>query len=317
MKNSNYIEKIFNKSRDELTIKEIEDFFVSPQEETSILEFKSGGVEIIDLYKEITAFLNTEGGLLIIGTPREQKEKKEKVICQGELTFSKFKNKDWLYQKIASNITPTPVDLKIVEFISDKGAVFLVDVPQSMNPPHQSSADGKYYIRLEREAKPAPHGIVQALFEKRRVPKLKALFKIKKNDEMTDEVSVLIRNESSIPADKVGIVVDIFNISNVKSNFRFKPLHDKLGDKLSMTYNSDAILPSVLSIPIDFTIEHKNNEYIVYVGYWCKDHDFEFQFITYNPFFEEYVNSGSSKESNVSLTDELDSIRNPLSKLDS
>lgn len=73
MTNSNYIEKIFNKSRDEISLTDIEDYFASPQEETSIVEFKSGGVEIIDLYKEVTAFLNTEGGLIIVGTPKEKK----------------------------------------------------------------------------------------------------------------------------------------------------------------------------------------------------------------------------------------------------
>jgi len=104
-----YIEKIFNKNIVDLNINDLTDFFESDQEETSILEFKSGKVEINDIYKEITAFLNTEGGLLIIGAPIEKKEKigkNEKVICSGELTYSQFRNKDWLYQKIASNIVP-------------------------------------------------------------------------------------------------------------------------------------------------------------------------------------------------------------------
>jgi hypothetical protein len=65
MKNSNYIENIFNKKKDELTLDNLKEFFSPPQEETSVLEFKSGGVEIIDIYKEVAAFLNTEGGLLV------------------------------------------------------------------------------------------------------------------------------------------------------------------------------------------------------------------------------------------------------------
>ena len=311
MRNSNYIKKIFRKSIDDITIKTIEDFFLSPQEETSVLEFKSGGVEIIDLYKEISAFLNTEGGLIIVGTPRERKESKGKneiVFCQGDLTYSKFKNKDWLYQKIASNITPIPTDLKIVEFISNNGAIFLIDVPQSMNPPHQSSADGRYYIRLEREAKPAPHGLVQALFEKRRVPKLRASFKFEKVDECSDNVSVLIKNESSIPADKVSFIIDVYNISGVESDIKFILQHDSLGDKFTMSNKSNQILASVISIPLDFKVIHKSKEYIVFVGYWCKDTDFSFQFMTYNPINVEVVNSGSLKEGGASLLDELKRI---------
>ena len=311
MSNSNYIEKIFRKNSDSLTIEEIEDFFSSPQEETSVLEFKSGEVEIIDLYKEISAFLNTEGGLLLIGAPRERKEKigrNETVVCQGNLTFSKFKNKDWLYQKIASNITPSPTNLKLVEFITENGAIFLIDVPQSMNPPHQSSSDGKYYIRLEREAKPAPHGLVQALFEKRRVPKLTALFKFKKKDANTDNVYVLIKNESSIPADKVSFIIDVYNISGIESDLRFKLHHDTLGDKYSMSNKSDQVLASVISIPLNFSVEHKEEDYIVFVGYWCKDHDFGFQFMTYDPIKGKTVNSGSIKEGEVSLLDEIKRI---------
>lgn len=69
---------------------DIKDFFSTRQEESSTLEFKSGEVDVTDIFKEITAFLNTEGGLLIIGAPREVKEvigKKTVVYCQGEPIF--------------------------------------------------------------------------------------------------------------------------------------------------------------------------------------------------------------------------------------
>ena len=84
-----YIKKIFNKDIDNLNISDLVTFFETEQEETSVLEFKSGDVEIIDLYKEITAFLNTEGGLLIIGAPREIKKTIGKTVvktCIGEVT---------------------------------------------------------------------------------------------------------------------------------------------------------------------------------------------------------------------------------------
>lgn len=194
--NSNYIEKIFGKPRNEVKLSDIEEYFSTPQEESSVIEFKSGEVEINDIFKEITAFLNTEGGLLIIGAPRETKKELGKNIikvCEGNLTFSNFKNKDWLYQKIASNIVPIPTDLKIEEFLTENGNVFLIDIPQSLSPPHQSSSDGKYYLRLERDAKPAPHGIIQALFNKRRVPLLSTDIAI---TEINDENDNILINSS-------------------------------------------------------------------------------------------------------------------------
>ena len=44
--NSNYIEKIFGKLPSEVTLNDIKEYFSSPQEESSIIEFKSGEVEI-------------------------------------------------------------------------------------------------------------------------------------------------------------------------------------------------------------------------------------------------------------------------------
>lgn len=310
MNNKNYISKIFNKESSEITINDLEDFFSTPQEETSVLEFKSGQVEIIDLYKEITAFLNTEGGLIIVGSPREEKKrikKNEITICQGELTYSNFKNKDWIYQKITSNITPTPVDLKITEFINPNGGIFLIDVPQSQNPPHQSSADGKYYIRLEREAKPAPHGIVQALFNKRRLPNINAKFEIKEINENWDTVSVRIQNESPIPADKVSFIIDVFNVEKVESKFTFIPMEDALGKKFSMSNSAKNVLVQIISVSIEFQVQHFGQEYLIMVGYWCKDLDFDFKFISYSPNDRKFISEGYLNKGDL-LTKELERI---------
>ncbi len=312
VKNSNYIKKIFNKNIDELIITDIEEYFSSEQEETSVIEFKSGNVEIIDLYKEITAFLNTEGGLLIIGSPREKKKKigkNEKVICQGELTYSKFKNKDWLYQKIASNITPPPINLQIVEFITENGAIYLIDVPQSLNPPHQSSADGRYYIRLEREAKPAPHGIVQALFDKRRSPKLLTDITIKKINDFQDNITISIKNKSVYPAEKVSFIVDIHNVENVESKLKFNLIEESIGSKYSMSNQYNQILVQIISIPINLKVTHFGKEYIVLVGYWCKDLDFNFYFETYDPKIKRVVTTGTLYKAETPFTKELERIR--------
>lgn len=278
---TSYIESFFNKKRNDISISDIEMFFAEPQEETSILEFKSGGVEIIDIYKEITAFLNTEGGLLIIGAPRENEKligKNKIKICQGELTYSNFKNKDWVYQKISSNIVPTPTNLKIEEYITEKGNVFLIEVPQSDHPPHQSSADGKYYIRLEREAKPAPHGIIKALFEKRRIPNLNAEVLWENVNPATDKIFVRIKNESNYPADKVSFIIDIYNVGSIDSKHRFENIKDGDSNKFTFSNYASQVLVRAISIPIDFEVVHYQKDYIIFIGYWCRDLDFNFKY---------------------------------------
>jgi len=308
-----YIEKIFNKKIEELDLSDLQKFFETPQEETSILEFKSGDVEVNDLYKEITAFLNTEGGLIIVGSPREKKERKgkyEKIICEGELTYTSFKNKDWLYQKITSNIMPIPTNLKIFEHIDINGSIYVIDVPQSFNPPHQCLSEGKYYIRLEREAKPAPHGIVQALFQKRRIPKLKADINFTPYKNQIDEVEVRIQNDSNIPADKVSFGIDVFNVLNVENDHEFYKTKDNyLGEKFTLSGSFSQVLVRVISIPIDFYVTHKNDEYIILVSYWSKDTDFDFQFWTFNPSENRIICADQLEYENTSFIDEIERIK--------
>ncbi len=309
-KNHSYIEAIFNKSRFDINLEDIKNFFSSNQEESSILEFKSGEVEIIDLYKEITAFLNTEGGLLIIGAPRENSitiANNKVKVCQGDLTYSKFKSKDWLYQKICSNIVPSPTNLKIEEFLCEDGNVFLIDIPQSMYPPHQCSSDGKYYIRLERDAKPAPHGIIQALFDKRRVPKLDANINIVENSIGSDRITVTIRNESKIPAEKVSFLVDIYNINKLHSKHNFIFFEDSLGDKFSLSDSSSQVLVQIIGLPINFTVEHNLNEYLIFIGFWCRDLDFEFKYFTYSPKTKKIIEG--KLDEGPTLIEELNRIK--------
>lgn len=310
-----YIEQIFNKSIGSLQLKDLEEYFKEPQEETSILEFKSGDVEINDIFKEVAAFLNTEGGLLIIGSPREEEvliKKNKKIICKGELTYSKFRSKDWLYQKIMSNISPPPAGIKIFEEINEKGSIFILDIPQSITPPHQCNSEGKYYIRLEREAKPAPHGIVQALFQKRRLPVLKSEINFEKEFDNSDYLTISIFNTAEVPADKVGFIIEIHNVSEVECIHDFKDFQNHFPVKHSMTKSTEQVLAQVISIPIELRVFHNKQNYIVFVGYWSKDNDFDFQYWTYDPIKGKILCSDKMNYDKTSFKEEMDKLRKTL-----
>lgn len=310
---NSFVQRIFKKGHEEISIDDLKDFFSSPQEETSILEFKSGQVEIEDLYKEIAAFLNTEGGLIIVGAPKETKVDvgKNKIIrCQGELTYSKFRNKDWLSQKIATNIAPSPAGIKIVEFHLESGAVFLIDIKQSITPPHQVSSEGRYYIRMESEAKPAPHGLVQALFDKRSKPQLYAKLKIEKGNDLEDYALVSFHNNSKVPADKVSVYIDIYNVHQVESKYNFEHyLDDELGKKFSFNKNTDQVLVRVISFPIDFTVIHNKSKYLICASYWSKETDYNFNFWTYDPITRKITNQGEFENSDLSLIDAIKKLK--------
>ena len=275
-----FIKQFFNKEPADLTIADIREYFKTPQVESSTIEFKSGEVDIIDVFKEVAAFLNTEGGLVFIGAPRETKMKIENRsinCCQGEITYSKFISKDWLNQKIFSNISPSPTNIFIKEISTKGGNLFILDVPQSSNPPHQSNADGRYYIRIDTEAKPAPHGLVKALFDKRRKPELYSRLDYKKNDSKNDSIRISLRNNSNIPADKVSFLIELFNVSAPDETLSFTEYMDEeFGRKLSYSNNAGQVLARIIAIGIpEFKVRHFNKKYIITVMYWSRETDFD------------------------------------------
>ncbi len=289
--------RIFGKDLYNITKQDLAIFFQEEQEETSILEFKSGGVQISDLYKEICAFLNTEGGIIIIGSPEEKKvktiKKHAKRICSGELVPSHFRNKDWLIQKISSNITPVPTGIKIQEIREQNGSYFIIEVPQSFNSPHQSLNDGRYYIRLEEEARPAPHGIIEALFYRRQKPQLKADINIYDAPEKPDEynkIVIEIRNESEYPTDKISFMLQLYNINDVI------PETNNIAEKFQKNEHSyqlqdisEIVLIDEITIPINFYIIHKNAPYIVSVMVWNKEFGIFKNRCIYDPVNETYI----------------------------
>lgn len=285
--NTNYISQFFNKDFADINIDDLKAFFSNKQEENSKIEFKSGEVEIHDIFKEIAAFLNTEGGLLIIGAPIEHKEQFGKKIikyCIGDLTYSRFLSKDWLHQKIYSNITPSPIGIVIKEISAESGNIFIIDVPQSSSPPHQSNADGRYYIRIDSEARPAPHGLVQALFDRRKKPLLAADLERSPKNNIFDNIGVSVYNKSNIPADKASFIVDVYNVDDVIGDNTFTKRFDKgIGHKFSTSTNAAHVLVSVMRVGFDFLVQHKTAKYLISVSYWSKEFDFDSTYFIIDP----------------------------------
>jgi predicted HTH transcriptional regulator len=152
----NLVKSIFGVDLQSIDYDVLTNFFVTQQEESSKIEFKSGEVEIESLYKEVCAFLNTDGGVLVLGAPKEKtlqlNKHTKKRICQGDLTPTNFRSSSWLHQKISSNISPSPFGTVIQEILTEAGNYFIFEIPKSINPPHQSLSDGTYYIRIDEQA---------------------------------------------------------------------------------------------------------------------------------------------------------------------
>ncbi|MFW5944505.1 MAG: helix-turn-helix domain-containing protein [Bacteroidota bacterium] len=317
--------KIFGKALFQITKEDLEEYFSIPREETSVLEFKSGQIKINAIFKEICAFLNTDGGIIIIGSPKERKVPKSgkfsRRICEGMLIPSEFRDKNWIESLIAANIVPYPHGIRIHEIREKEGNYFIVEVPQSQKPPHQFLNDGRYYIRLEKEAKPAPHGIVETLFFKQIKAQLQAELNIERMDhtaEHLNKISVEIRNISSVPAENVSYMLRIFNIEEIQQDgTSFKlPFKGNNGNFELQGVFEDSLTDDK-TLPIRFNVMNKQEPFLISVLTWNKESGLFKNHGLFDPvnlqFIESYKTGDREEKSLEQLYNTLQDIRSNLS----
>lgn len=300
-----YSKLIFNKDLYDLTIEDILDFFSTEQEETSILEFKDGRVELEGIYKEVGAFLNTSGGLLIVGSPPEKytkKGKKRVKVCTGlPLPSTIIKNVDQLMRSISSNITPPPYKIKAHQIEYNEGSIYVIEIPQSFTPPHQVNHEGKYYIRLERDSKAAPHGIVEALFFKRQKPKLDSRLEVKKlegHESYSFFISLI--NDSQVTAEKIGYILKIHGVHRAIKNSNGKIE----GIEYFLSKQEDMILLNGINLGITIELELIKNLCLIELACYSKDSDIHKKYILLQP--SKYPNTIKTLSSN----DNTDTVEN-------
>lgn len=205
-----FSKQFFGKSLNKITYEDIEIFFEEEREESNILEFKSGQDDdaLFDdalnkkIIRAISSFLNSEGGLLIWGAPREvtkDKGSRKVKVAQGALYPNKVYNeKDHLLNKIIRSISYMPTGVKLV--ILEKGPAFLYvfEVQESDSKPHQY--DSQYLVRIDGQTLPAPHYLVDSMFKAIKLPELdgRIIFSewLRKGKNLIINFAVVIENRS-------------------------------------------------------------------------------------------------------------------------
>ncbi len=106
------------------------------QGENSAIEFKSAGVQPQSMAREIVAFLNTTGGIIIIGV---EDDKQIPGIDNEKL-------EEWISYIVRNNIIPASnVKTSIVEI--DNKQIGIIEIEKGVFKPYQT-IDGKYWIRI-------------------------------------------------------------------------------------------------------------------------------------------------------------------------
>ena len=107
------------------------------QGENSGIEFKSVDVRAESIAKEIVAFANSNGGIIIIGVEDDKTIsgiKKDKYL------------EEWIMNIARNNINPS-INLECQEIHYADKIVSIVTVPKGKDKPYQTN-EGKFYIRI-------------------------------------------------------------------------------------------------------------------------------------------------------------------------
>lgn len=169
----------FGKKLNELSYKDMQDFFSEEKIENDQIEFKSinskGNIEdkIDALIENVCAFLNSEGGIIIWGAPEGTKKQGQEERYSGALTpHTQLIEKDKFINKISSRIIPLPYGINIKPLESDEKFIYVLEVQKSDYSPHQTN--NKYFMRLDGQTRHAPHHFIEALFKKIKFPNIEA-----------------------------------------------------------------------------------------------------------------------------------------------
>jgi len=143
------------------------------------LDFSLPGVDenkvLDELAKQLSAFANSGGGVLVYGVLNPMDQKPRSVDDGGISIAIKSPNtREWL-----EDVVPNLIEFPLKKFnvyaltnkngaptIADDRCIILVDIPGSDDAPHQSARDQKYYARVGGKSRPIGHRLVTDIFHR-------------------------------------------------------------------------------------------------------------------------------------------------------
>lgn len=97
-----------------------------------------------EIAKDVSAFANSDGGILIYGIREEGHLPVE--IDHG--VDHRIFTREWMEEVITSNIAPIIDDINIVQIpLSKSHSVYAIQIPKSYRAPHQEQPTKRYYKR--------------------------------------------------------------------------------------------------------------------------------------------------------------------------
>jgi len=156
-------------SKEYLTENGLNSLIADKIEESKQLEYKDaralgrGDKEKKDISKDVSAFANSEGGIIIYGI-NEKDHLPESLSFVDGIEFTK----EWLENVIDSNISPIIPDLEIIPIRFNKQieqTIYIIKIPQCPDSPHMAN-DNKFYRRYNFKSVPMEEYEIKNLYFK-------------------------------------------------------------------------------------------------------------------------------------------------------
>ena len=270
--------KFFDK--EEYTFDDLQDLIQNQIEESINLDYKSAksldqsDTKKRELSKDVSAFANSDGGIIIYGMQEENHKPKSIDFVDGELF-----NKEWLENVIDSNIQQKIQGIRIypIRIDSDiKKTVYVVKIPASSQAPH-ISADKKFYRRFNFKSVPMEEYEVRLLYNRTSKAEIDFYSFIRNNIEeyevsngrmeISCDYEVHIINISNSIEKHCKVEAAFTNIDGLKigfsylqqSNIRHQTSIDK--GKILSAYNDSPIFPDEIYSILKFTLKIDEFDY--------------------------------------------------------
>lgn len=201
------------------------------------------------LAKIISAFSNTNGGVIVYGLATDKKKNTEDIIVDIE----DIGNCNDFAKRVEKNIpllvSPTIFNCEVKVILKKKKSncgVVVIYVPFLGSSPVQSNLDNKFYYRSGEESVIAPYDMIKRLFLATEGPSLRVVFnsEIFKKDNDGWEIPFSIHNESHAVARDWHFSVEILNSSdcNITKSIKLTDnSHINPGRKIFMKSDSGVI----------------------------------------------------------------------------
>lgn len=161
--------------KDAYTIEDINSLITNEVEENIHLDYKAAGAldkknekKRNEITKDVSAFANSDGGIIIYGISEEDHKPKEISPIDGRIY-----TKEWL-ENVIQLIQPRIDGLKIYPIrIGDlEKSIYVAKIPKSGNAPHMAR-DKRYYKRFNFKSEPMEDYEVKDLYNRIFIPKIK------------------------------------------------------------------------------------------------------------------------------------------------